>query len=159
MNAIAVSTEDLARFELFRGLPIDEIAPIADVAIRKRLADGEVLFEQGQPAHSMFAIASGSIVLRATREGRSIIVQAIGPGEILGWSTLRNGATSLTTGRASGDVEVIEFPSERVLDLACSGSPAARVLVRRLFGLAAAHLDATEAQLHRPGAEGVITGG
>ena len=159
MNAQGVSADDLARLELFRVLPSDELAPLAAEASRRRLADGEVLFEQGRPAHSMFAILSGSLVLRSSRACRSIIVQTIGPGETLGWSTLRAEATSLTTGRAVGDVEAIEIPSERFLDVLSGGSPGARLLIRRLFGIAAAHLDAAQSQLHRLGAEGVITGG
>ncbi len=159
MNDDGVTGDDLAQLELFRGLAPDELAPLAASARRRRLADGEVLFEQGRPARSMYAILSGHLVLRAARGEHSIIVQTLGPGEILGWSTLREEATSLTTGRAVGEIEVIEFPSGQVLDLVASGSAGARVLIRRLFGIAAAHLDAAQSQLHRLGAEGVISGG
>ncbi len=159
MNDHGVSGDDLARLELFRGLRPDQLAPLAAGARRRRLADGEVLFEQGRPARSMYAILSGHLALRAARGERSIIVQTLGPGEILGWSTLREEATSLTTGRAVGQVELVEFPSEQVLDLLASGSAEARVVIRRLFGIAAAHLDAAQSQLHRLGAEGVISGG
>ncbi len=159
MNVHAVTTDELARLDLFSGVRSDELAPLAAAAVRRRLVDGEVLFEQGRPAHSMFAITSGHLVLRAAREGRSIIVQTISHGEILGWSTLRDHATSLTTGRASGAVEAIELPSNLVLDLLASGAPGSRLLISRLFGIAAAHLDAAQSQLHRVGGEGVITGG
>jgi len=159
MNDDPVPVEELARLELFRGLPARLLAPLAASARRRHLADGEVLFEQGQPARSMYAILSGHLALRAAEGERSIIVQTLGPGETLGWSTLRDDATSLTTGRAVGEVELIELPSEQVLDLLASGSAEARVLIRRLFGIAAAHLDAAQSQLHRLGAEGVISGG
>ncbi len=159
MNAHVVTTEALAGLALFSGLPAGELAPLAATATRRTLADGEVLFEQGRPARSMFAVLSGRLALRSARDGGSVIVQTIGPGETLGWSTLREEATSLTTGRAVGEVEVIEISSELVLDLLTGGSPGARLLIRRLFGVAAAHLDAAQAQLHRRGSEDVITGG
>jgi CRP-like cAMP-binding protein len=150
---------DLARFELLAALPDADLERLAAAARTRRLADGDPLFTVGQPAGSMFGIARGRIVLRASTEGRSTIVMNAAAGELLGWSALREGATWLTTGRSVGDSEVVELPAGAVLDLLASGSSASRELIRRLFGLAAEHLAETQAQLLRPGHEGPITGG
>ncbi|HEY6058872.1 MAG TPA: cyclic nucleotide-binding domain-containing protein [Candidatus Limnocylindrales bacterium] len=159
MTTAPVRPADLATFTLFHDLPTVDLARLSRVASRRRLADGETLFDQGGAAASMFALATGRLALRATIRGRSVIVQTIGDGEVLGWSALREDARWLTTGRAIGDVELIEVPADAMLDLLASGSVHARLLIRRLFGIAADHLDTMQAQLKALGTEGVITGG
>ncbi len=157
--ADAVRQGDLTRSSLFRDLDEAALAPIVAVAVRRRFVDGETIFEQGDPATTVFVVLGGRIALRSTVDGRSVIVQTIEADELIGWSALREGATRLTTGRAVGDVEVVEFPVSAMLDLLSAGGAHARTLIQRLLGIASAHLDATRAQLQRFGGEGVITGG
>lgn len=156
---MSVTVEDVARFDILAALPRSDLERLASSARPRTLRDSEALFDVGEPAGSMFGIVRGRIVLRASAEERSTIVMNAGPGDLLGWSALRDGATWLTTGRAVGDADVVELPAASVLELLGSGSDAARELIRRLFGLAAEHLAETQAQLLRPGHEGPITGG
>ncbi len=159
MTLEIVSPADVAKFALFDGLPDSALEALARAASRERLADGNALFERGEPALFMFAVEQGRLALRSSVDGRSVVVQTIREHEVLGWSSLREDARWLTTGRAVGDVTVLRVPTESILDLVASGSPWSRTLVRRLFGVAADHLEATRHQLQRLGTEGVITGG
>ncbi len=159
MTLESVSPEDVARFALFDGLPEAALDALAGSASRTRLADGEALFDQGAEARSMFALESGRLALRSRVSGKTVVVQTIREGEVLGWSSLREDAHWLTTARAVGEVSVLRLPTDGILDLLTSGSSWSRSLVRRLFGVAADHLDATRAQLQRLGTEGVITAG
>lgn len=159
MTPDTVTAPDIARFVLFDGLPDTALAALAAAATREQLPDGGQLFEQGTEALSLFALEAGRLALRSTVGGRTVIVQTIREGEVLGWSSLREGARWLTTARAIGEVRVVRLPVESVLDLLTSGSSWSRRLVRRMFGVAADHLDATRAQLQGLGNEGVITGG
>jgi CRP-like cAMP-binding protein len=156
---VSVEPAVLRRFDLLAGLPPADLERLGAAASPRPLADGEVLFRAGEAAASMFAVLRGEIALRAAAGDRSTIVMTAGPGELLGWSALRENATWLTTGRAVSECEIVELPVAAVLGLLGSASPAATTLVRRLFGLAAAHLAETQAQLLRPGYEGPITGG
>jgi CRP-like cAMP-binding protein len=156
---MTVSVADLAAVPILADLGADDLSRLASAATRRRLADGDPLFVAGEDAASVFAVVHGRVVLRASFEGRSTIVMATGAGELLGWIALGEDARWLTTGRASGEVEVILLPADALLELVGTGSPQARRLVRRLFALAAGHLAATQAQLLGRGGEGVITGG
>ncbi len=158
MNTPEITAGEVGRFALFAGVPESDLVPLAEHAVRRELSDNEVLFQQGQPAGWLFLVVSGQVLLRSAFEGRSVIVQTVGPGEILGWAALRDGASWLTTGRALGQLEVIAIPTDRMLDLLTASSHA-RELLRRLFGVAADHLDHLHIQLHRVGREGVITAG
>jgi len=159
MTTPPVGAADLAALPLFEGLPDDELAGLAAVATRRRLADGEVLFEQGDPAVTLYHVIEGGLVLRAGGNGREVIVDTLGPGDLLGWSAIGDDATTLSAARAVGDTELIEVPVEPIVNLAAGGSRMARVLLRRLLGIAAGHLQASRAQLLQVGREGIISAG
>jgi CRP-like cAMP-binding protein len=144
---------------LFEGLPADELEALTQLATRTSLADGEVLFGQGDPATTLYLVVQGGLVLRTSRHGRSVIVETVNPGEVVGWAAMREQATTLSTARAVGRTTVIAIPVEPILGLAAGGSSQARLLVRRIVGLAAAQLEASREQLLQAGREGVITAG
>ncbi|HEY3071181.1 MAG TPA: cyclic nucleotide-binding domain-containing protein [Candidatus Limnocylindrales bacterium] len=154
-----VTPTDLGQLPLFDGVPDAELLILAASASRVVYADGETIFEEGDPATTVMSILRGQIVLRSAYGDRSTIVQTIGPGELLGWSALRDEATTLTSARAIGQVEVLAFPAERLLDLLAAGGVTGRLLIRRLIGIATTHLQETRRQLLRAGREGVITAG
>jgi CRP/FNR family cyclic AMP-dependent transcriptional regulator len=159
MNEPAVSAHELGAIGLFRGLPEDDLESLAEVASLTALSDGEILFQQGDPANTLFVVSAGGLVLRASRHGRSVIVETVGPGEVVGWSAMRESATALATARAVGRTKVIAIPVDPIVDLAAGGSRDSRLLVRRIVGLAATQLEASREQLLQAGREGVITAG
>ena len=154
-----VTTDEIARVSLFEGLPAEDLAALAAVATRRRLGDGEALFEQGQPARTLHAVVQGGLVLRTEADGRSVIVESLRPGDLVGWSAMREGAVTLSTARATGATEVIAIPIDTIVDLAAGGSRESARLIRRIVGLAAKHLEMSWNQLLQKGSEGVITGG
>jgi CRP-like cAMP-binding protein len=155
----AVAAAELAAVLLFSDLPEDEAAGLAAQADRRALGDGEVLFEQGRPARTLYIVVSGGLVLRAADGASSVIVDHLRPGDLVGWSAMRPGAVTLSTARAVGSTEVIAIPVDPIIDLAAGGSRESRRLVQRIVALAATHLEASWAQLLQVGREGVITAG
>ena len=158
-DAVAAVAADLERVELFRGLPDEALDRLAEAASRRRLGDGEALFEQGQPAQNLYVVVRGSVVLRTGSGRQAVIVENLGAGGVVGWSALRENATTLSTARAAGPAEVVAIPVEPIVELVTRGGPGSRELFQRLIGLAAGHLDDAWAQLLRQGREGVITAG
>lgn len=159
MTRHPVTADDLGRFAPFADLPADDLAGLAAQSERRRIGDGDALFEQGRPAATMFAVEQGQVVLRSAGAARATIVMIATAGEVLGWVTLRPEATWLTNGRASGETVVIAIPTELILDLLARGGPASRDFAQRLFALAASHLAATQTQLVGARVDAVISGG
>ena len=154
-----VTADEIARVSLFEGLPTEDLSALAAVATRRWLGDGEALFEQGQPARTLHVVVQGGLVLRTETDGRSVIVESLRPGDLVGWSAMREGAVTLSTARATGATEVIAIPVDTIVDLAAGGSTESARLIRRIVGLAARHLEMSWNQLLQKGTEGVITGG
>lgn len=159
MSELPVSAAELGGIELLRDVPVAELEPLAAVATRRMLADGAVLFEQGAPARTLYVVLEGGLVLRSGRDGHSVIVETVEPGEVVGWGAMREHATTLSTARAVGWTIVVAIPVDPLIDLAAGGSTRSRELLQRLIGLAAAQLEASRQQLVRAGREGVITAG
>jgi len=159
MSSHVVTAAEVGGFALFRGLPEGERATLAAAASRREPADGEILYTEGAPATDVFLIERGQVTLRVLRDGRPVIVGTLGPGEVLGWSSLRDDPVSLATARATGPVRLVAIPAEALLALLTGGTPAGRTTTQRLLGVAAVHLAAAREQMIRQGREGVITAG
>ena len=75
--------------EFFRGLAPGYVSLLVGCATNVRFPAGSFLFEEGEPADRFFLIRHGRISLEVSAPGRgSIVVQTVGPGEIVGFSWL-----------------------------------------------------------------------
>jgi thioredoxin reductase (NADPH) len=130
------------RFEQgFPALTDAEIARIRRYGVARRFADGELLFETGKPRLGMYVVLSGHVAITA-RDGLGRVTPVVdqGPRQFIAeLSTLSNDATSLTDGRAEGDVEVLAVPSEElrrlIVEEAALGERIMRALALRRVAL------------------------
>lgn len=79
----------LKELELFRGLEKQEFVNVCLAAKKKTIEKGSYLFHQGEPADTLYLIKAGKIKLvQLTEGGREIIIDILGPGEVLGETAL-----------------------------------------------------------------------
>ncbi len=72
---------------LFDGLDPEARETVARDLERRRLAPGEVLFRQGDPADTMYLLKAGSVKLwKVTEDGRALTLDIRRPGDLLGES-------------------------------------------------------------------------
>jgi CRP-like cAMP-binding protein len=75
----------LRRVPVFSTLAEEDLARVADVAVPRRYASGDVVFREGDESNTCYVVRSGKA--RAVREhsdGRSITLANFGPGDIFG---------------------------------------------------------------------------
>ena len=86
MSATSEETiELLGRVPVFAALAEEELVRVAEVAVPRRFAAGEVVFREGDESSTCYIVRSGHV--RAVREhtdGRSITLATFGPGDIFG---------------------------------------------------------------------------
>jgi len=91
-----MKTEALGKFvgnieehALFRGLAPRYLALLAEVAMVKEFGADEVIFREGDPANRFYLILEGEVAVESpgTDHG-SMVLQTIGPDDVLGWSWL-----------------------------------------------------------------------
>lgn len=79
--------KDLPLFECVEQQVFSQVCRKA--AVKKHYRRGDILFHQGDPADSLFLIKEGSFKLvRVNEEGKEVILQVAGKGEVLGEATL-----------------------------------------------------------------------
>ncbi len=79
------TVELLHRVPVFSGLAAPELARVAEVAVPRRFAAGEVVFREGDESNTCYIVRSGRA--RAVREhvdGRALTLAHFGPGDIFG---------------------------------------------------------------------------
>jgi CRP-like cAMP-binding protein len=155
----SVGAAQLAELPLFHGIALSDLAPVAEQSSRRSLADGETLVEMGSPISEVHWLTSGRLALRVRHDHRWVLVSTLHAGDMLGWSALREDPTALSTARAIGPAVLISMPASGLLALLAGGSAQSDLLLKRLFGIAAHHLDESRAQLLQLGREGVISAG
>jgi CRP-like cAMP-binding protein len=98
----------LARTELFRGLDSSTLTEARDTSFKRRVAAGEVLFNQGDPSSTLYIVIVGRLrATQTTSDGQQVIIRYIGPGEFVGFTALSSGANHPGTATAVEDSHLI----------------------------------------------------
>jgi CRP/FNR family cyclic AMP-dependent transcriptional regulator len=119
-NPVAAAVRAAA---LFADLAPELVDTLVAHAQSRRLADNQVLFHFGDPAHAFYLITSGHISVEvAALEGPSLQLQDLPAGAVLGWSWVIPPHRWTFQARAEGATEVIEFDG-RALLAECEANP------------------------------------
>ena len=111
--------------ELFRSFPFfasvddNRLLRLAAISAEVSYKPGELIFEEGASADRLYLVLSGAIELwmRVDGLGRPIPVGVIGPGEVVGWSTLVQPHRYTARGEARGPTRVVAVDSVRLRQL------------------------------------------
>jgi len=142
------ATRPLAAFPVFAQLPPAELELISSAARTVRFAARQRLFSEGQPAQGCWLIEDGRVALDMAVPGRGqVVLQTLGPGDVLGWSWLvppyrwHYGATAVLPTTAT------ELDTEQLRALAEQDPRFGYTLVLTLFEAVLQRLQATRARL------------
>lgn len=100
-----VDPAELPMVPLFVGLADDEVAAIANMAVRRQFEPGEKLVEQGRFGDSFYIVASGRALVYIADE----YVAAVSEGSAIGEMALIERRPRNATVVAEGEVVVAEF--------------------------------------------------
>jgi CRP/FNR family cyclic AMP-dependent transcriptional regulator len=71
------------------GMNRHHIKLLADCAMAKTFKNGDFLFREGEFANRFYLIETGNVSVEATdRSGRSVTIELVGAGSLVGWSWL-----------------------------------------------------------------------
>jgi diguanylate cyclase (GGDEF)-like protein len=104
---LASSPDLLARVPLFEGLSREELRWIAEAAEARTFAEGECLFEIGEPGNSLFVVTAGTVQVLHPHRSANFALARIGPGEFIGEMSLLDDSPRSATAKAICDVEAI----------------------------------------------------
>ena len=127
-----------------RGLAAPQIDALAAVAREVEFQDDEVILVDGQRSRSFYLLLTGSVSVELCAPNFVVSVQALGPGEVFGWSALLDDHDTLFQVRARERTTALRLEGE-ILKSACSGDPVlGKELLQRALEVVAGRVRATE---------------
>lgn len=100
----------MKRHPFLRGLNHTQMTLLADCALPSQFKAGEIIFREGDPADRFLLVEKGKVVLESgAGYGEPVIIEAIGPGDLLGWSWMMPPYRWHFSARAVEPTEAIYF--------------------------------------------------
>lgn len=107
----------------------------------------QIIFHEHEVCDKFFMILSGTVTLEFDVLGRTFVLEELGPGDELGWSSLLMREEKKFQARATSKVHALVFNAPLLMD-ACVEHPAFGFgLTRRLLDVVSRRLHATRMQL------------
>ncbi len=79
----------VAEHPFLEGMKSEHLAILTECAMPAEFKQDELIFREGDPANRFYLIRSGRVKLEAeVKERDPMLIQTIGPGDVLGWSWL-----------------------------------------------------------------------
>ncbi len=104
----SIKREALLSSAFFRSMRPEEIDEILAFAVERRFPRGSTVFSKGEPGTSMMAVLAGRLrAINVSLEGKEVILNVIGPGEIVGEIAVLDGKPRSSDVVAAEDTTVI----------------------------------------------------
>ena len=101
----------LGHVRLFAGLTDEDLKAIAELAVSRQYAGGEVVFREGDGGDTCYIVRSGLVrAIRQHSDGRSITLAHFGAGDIFGELAMFDAEPRSATVDVIEDAEVIGIP-------------------------------------------------
>jgi HEAT repeat protein len=102
---------------VFAGIEGEELAALADIAIEKEAAPGEILFEEGQLAHHLYISVTGKVEVFRRIGNKEYPLAILGPRECFGEMAILDDEPRSASIRAVGPTTVLKIDRESFREL------------------------------------------
>ncbi len=99
----------------------------------RELADGEVLFREGDHADCAYIIEEGGLEITTDSEGQQVILTCLKPGEIVGEMGVIDSAPRTATATATGATSLMVVTRDQLTDRISQADPILKLLVKILL--------------------------
>lgn len=107
-----------ATAELFTGLDAAALDAVAKLGVQRRVAKGEDLFDQGEPAEACYIVVDGRFKLaQIAPEGHQVVLHYIGPGEMMAVAAIFARSGYPGTATAVQDATALEWSRKTIQGL------------------------------------------
>jgi CRP/FNR family transcriptional regulator len=112
---------------VFAGLPARELEALAAAAREQSCRAREYLFQEGDPALSLWIVKTGRVrIVRHSRAGKDVVLELLGPGEIFGGVAVIERRPYPAAAQATEPSVVVKIPADVVVGLAERHPPVVR---------------------------------
>ncbi|MFB3829564.1 MAG: cyclic nucleotide-binding domain-containing protein [Bryobacteraceae bacterium] len=141
-----LSTE-LKTHSFLAGMPDSHLAKLVSLARKVEFSENEQILRAGDRSRYFYLLLSGSVCVEVTARAYTVEIQALGPGEAFGWSSLLEHHDTLFHVRARERSTALSFESGALCAVLQQDTALAADLYRRTLRLVAGRVQASEARL------------
>jgi CRP/FNR family transcriptional regulator, cyclic AMP receptor protein len=124
----------LSRVAIFSGLSESELSFLAQRAVPRRYAAGEMVFSEGEPCSGMYVVDSGHIrIFKSSANGREQVLSIDGPGSSVAELPVFDGGNYPASVAAVEDATLL-FVSKQDFQSLCLAHPQVALKVLRVVG-------------------------
>ncbi len=139
--------EILRKIPTFAKLDDSKLKLLAFTSELLTYEDGEILFEEGDPADSAYVVMEGEVEILAKTENGQVAYGTLGEHQIFGELAVLNNAPRSATLRAKGRLKVLRITDEMFIKLVTENPDVALDVMRQLSEkLARSHKQFEQAQ-------------
>ncbi len=126
-----ISPELIRRYPFFAGLSHEQIVTLADLASELNVETGHTFFREGDTLNDFYLVVQGAVAivievpdreleqklseqLTGGLQTKDVVISAVGPGEVFGWSALVAPHEATTSGKATTPCRVIAFDCRKL---------------------------------------------
>jgi CRP/FNR family cyclic AMP-dependent transcriptional regulator len=118
-----VLLDTLSSTTFLQGVSGEYLDELASIAMLDEFAEGDVIFEEGDPVDDVYLLIRGTVALKVSASGIDPQqVYTVGRGEGLGWSALFSRSQRTATAVATEPTSVFRFAGEELHAL-CDKNP------------------------------------
>jgi CRP-like cAMP-binding protein len=134
----------LQNHEFVHGLSERQLECLAAHVMPVEFEDNEIILEDGQHSSSFYLLVSGSVAIELRASRYAVCVQALGPGQVFGWSALLDHQDTLFQVRARERTYALRIDGS-VLQRLCREDPQLGTeMMNRILQVVAGRVKATE---------------
>ncbi len=124
----------LAKVAIFSGLTDSELQFLAERAVPRQYAPGEMVFAEGQPCAGLYVVARGNIrIFKSSAGGREQVLSIDGPGSSVAEVPVFDGGNYPASG-AAVDHATLLFVGKQDFQALCRTHPEVALKVLRVVG-------------------------
>jgi CRP-like cAMP-binding protein len=142
---MALASESTLRDHLFvKGLSADQVRRLAEIATEVRFAENEIILTDREHSSAFYFLISGSVAIELRSARYALCVQALGPGQVFGWSALLDRQDTLFQVRAREDTTTLRIAGESLKALCREDPRLGNEVLQRTLQVVASRVRATE---------------
>lgn len=140
--------EALQAMEFTHGLEPEHLERLASMATEASFSEGEILFREGDMCDVVYLVREGQVAIRIHVPGRGRVnILTVGPGQLVGWSSLFARRHMTATGCAVAATRAIAIDADKLRAACEEDHHLGHAVVWRVAGIIAERLKATRLQL------------
>jgi CRP/FNR family transcriptional regulator len=126
--------QTLAKVPIFSGLEENELAFLAQRAVRRHYSVGEIIYGEGGPCLGLYVVEAGHVrIFKSSSSGREQVLSIDGPGSSIAELPVFDGGNYPASGAAVDDATLL-FVSKQDFHALCLAHPQVALKVLRVVG-------------------------